>query len=128
MIPEALKYTESHEWVSIAGDTATVGITDFAQSQLGDITYVELPQRGKAVKAGGSVAVVESVKAASDIYAPVAGTISAANEDLEGCPEKVNKSPYQEGWIFRLSGVKSVEVDQLMNAKQYQDFLENGAH
>ena len=128
MIPETLKYTQSHEWVSLDGDTATVGITDYAQSQLGDITYVELPQTGKSVKAGDSTAVVESVKAASDIYAPVNGTLSSVNEELEGCPEKINKSPYKEGWIMKISGVKAEDIDNLMNSEQYQDFLESGVN
>lgn len=127
MIPEKLKYTTGHEWVSLEGNTATVGITDYAQSQLGDVTYVELPPVGKEVTSGDSVAVVESVKAASDVYAPVTGKVLAGNEDLEGCPEKINSDPYKDGWILKISGVTAADLESLMSAADYTNFLENGS-
>jgi glycine cleavage system H protein len=102
-VPENLKYTGSHEWVRQDGADVTVGITDFAQDQLGDIVFVELPQPGQQVQAGAQVAVVESVKTASDIYAPLSGTVTAVNPALAETPELVNRSPYQDGWLFRLS-------------------------
>ncbi len=127
MIPADLKYTQSHEWVSLSGDVATMGITDYAQSQLGDITYVELPAPGKQTTAGEAVAVVESVKAASDIYAPAAGEVSEVNESLEGSPEHINNDPYKEGWLLKISGVQPSDIDALMTADQYEKFLEVGA-
>jgi glycine cleavage system H protein len=127
MIPADLKYTTGHEWIKIEGDTVTIGITDYAQSQLGDITYVELPPEGKEIKAKDSIAVVESVKAASDVYAPVNGTVAAINEDLEGAPENINNDPYEAGWICKLSGVAVAELESAMGAEDYEKFLENGA-
>ena len=127
MIPADLKYTAGHEWIKIEGDTATIGITDYAQSQLGDITYVELPPEGKEIKANDSIAVVESVKAASDVYAPVNGTVAAINEDLEGAPENINNDPYEAGWICKLSGVVVAELESAMSAEYYEQFLANGA-
>lgn len=112
-IPADLRYTSSHEWVRLAGDTATVGITDHAQAELTDVVYVELPKLGAAVKAGQQVCVVESVKAASDIYAPIAGTIAAVNESLVSNPALLNTDPYGEGWIFQLSGASAEEVSAL---------------
>lgn len=119
-IPADLRYTSSHEWVRLAGDTATVGISDHAQAELTDIVYVELPKVGAAVKAGQQVCVVESVKAASDIYAPVAGTISAVNDALGSNPALLNTDPFGEGWIFQLSGVSASEVDGLKSAADYR--------
>lgn len=127
MIPAELKYTQSHEWVALAGDVATMGITDYAQSQLGDITYVELPPTGKETKSGEAIAVVESVKAASDIYAPAAGAVSEVNDALEGCPENINSDPYKEGWILKISGVQESDLSGLMSANEYEKFLEAGA-
>lgn len=127
MIPAELRYSTDHEWVAMDGDTATVGITDHAQSQLGDITYVELPSTGNAVSAGDSISVVESVKAASDVCAPVSGTVAETNDALEGAPEKVNSDPYKEGWILRISGVQASEVDGLMSAADYEKFIESGS-
>ncbi|MVN87328.1 glycine cleavage system protein GcvH [Deinococcus sp. HMF7620] len=97
--PSDLKYAASHEWLSADG---TVGITDFAQEQLGDVVYVELPEVGRVIEAGETIAVVESVKTASDIYAPASGTVVAVNEDLSGTPELVNSAPYEGGWLFKL--------------------------
>ena len=127
MIPAELKYSTDHEWIAIEGDSATVGVTDYAQSQLGDITYVELPATDNEVKSGDSIAVVESVKAASDVYAPLSGTVSEANEDLEGAPEKIKSEPYKGGWIMKISGIQATEVEGLMSAEDYEKFIENGA-
>lgn len=121
-IPQDLKYTKTHEWVrSEADGTLTVGITDHAQELLGDMVYVELPDVGRAVKAGQDCAVAESVKAASDVYAPVSGEIVAINTALEGSPELVNKAPFGEGWMFRVSPSDPAEVDALLDAKAYAD-------
>lgn len=122
-LPDDVRYTKEHEWVRVEGTTATVGITDHAQEQLGDITYVELPQAGKAVKQSGELAVVESVKAASDVYAPVGGTVSGVNAELNEHPEKINADPYGAGWLCTLSGVAAAELDALMTAAQYAAFL-----
>lgn len=117
MIPKELKYTESHEWVRIEGDEAVVGITHFAQEQLGDLTYVEVPEVGDEFEAGDEMGSVESVKAASEIYAPVSGEIVAVNEALEDAPESVNQDPYGEGWMvrFKLAG----EPEGLLDAEAY---------
>ncbi|GHF95676.1 glycine cleavage system H protein [Deinococcus piscis] len=117
--PTELKYASSHEW--LAGD-GKVGITHHAQDQLGDVVYVELPEVGREVTAGEAVAVVESVKTASDIYAPASGKIVAVNEDLEGSPEKVNESPFEGGWLFQIE--VSEEGEGLMDAAAYE--AENG--
>lgn len=112
--PPELKYAASHEW--LAGD-GTVGISDFAQDQLGDVVYVELPEVGRVVTAGETVAVVESVKTASDIYAPASGTVTAVNEALSGTPELVNSGPYEDGWLFKLDVTE--ESGDLMDAEAY---------
>lgn len=127
MIPANLKYTKSHEWIKIDDSTATLGITDFAQSQLGDITYIDVPSAGKTVKPGDSVAVVESVKAASDIYAPVSGTVAEANPDLDDSPDKVNSDPYGDGWLCKLSNINASNGTELMTSEEYEKFLENGS-
>ncbi len=115
-------YTKDHEWVSVAGTVATVGITDHAQSALGDITFVDLPKVGKVVNVHDSLLVVESVKAASDVYAPVAGTVSAVNEKLGTSPELINQAPGGDGWLCKLSPFAPVGAD-LMTAEQYAAFL-----
>ena len=112
--PTDRKYAASHEWLAADG---TVGISDHAQEQLGDVVYVELPEVGREVKAGEAVAVVESVKTASDIYAPASGTITAVNDDLSGSPEKVNESPYEGGWLFKLD---VTEEGDLLDAAAYE--------
>jgi glycine cleavage system H protein len=122
-IPDDLMYTEDHEWVGQEGDLWVVGITDFAQHALGDITYVELPDPGRELDQHEEAAVVESVKAASDVYAPVAGTVAEVNEALEAMPELVNKDPYGEGWFFKLEGASRSQLGQLMNAEGYKKFL-----
>jgi glycine cleavage system H protein len=118
-------YTEEHEWIRVEGDTATVGITDFAQGQLGDIVFVELPGTGQQVTKGGEAAVVESVKAASDVYAPVTGEVTEANGALTDDPSLVNTDPEGEGWFFRLRLSDISELDGLMDADSYKSFCEN---
>ncbi len=122
MNPNDRTYTEEHEWILEEGGLYTVGITDFAQEQLGDITYVELPETERAVQVNEEVAVVESVKAAGDVYAPVAGTVAEVNEALEGEPELVNTEPYGAGWFFKLSGVDAKELEKFMDAAAYEAF------
>jgi glycine cleavage system H protein len=127
-IPADLKYTETHEWVRDNADgTVTVGITDHAQDALGDLVFVELPEVGKVLAAKDACAVVESVKAASDIYSPVAGEVVEANEALDGAPETINSDPYGEGWIFRLKLAGSDPVAGLLDAESYQQVLEDEA-
>ncbi|MDD3276480.1 MAG: glycine cleavage system protein GcvH [Kiritimatiellales bacterium] len=120
-VPNDLYYAKTHEWLRIDDSTATVGITDFAQNQLSDVTFVELPDVGREVEAGDEVAVVESVKAASDIYAPVAGTIVEVNGDLEDSPDMINASPYDAGWLFKIELRKEEDVDNLMSAEEYSE-------
>ena len=123
--PADILYSTSHEWARIEGDEAVIGITSFAQESLGDITYVELPEVGRVIEASEEAAVVESVKAASDIYAPVSGKISEINDALESRPELVNKDPFGEGWFFKLAGVDIVEFDALMDISAYRTFVES---
>jgi glycine cleavage system H protein len=119
-----VRYTDQHEWIRLDGEEAAVGITRHAAESLGDVVFVELPAIGKAVKAGGEAAVVESVKAASDIYAPVSGTVSAANAVLSAEPSKVNDDPEGEGWFFKLKGVSADEFGKLMDEAAYKKFVE----
>ena len=121
-IPADLKYTKDHEWVRIEGDIATFGISDHAQEALGDIVFVELPEIGRSIDAGEAYAVVESVKAVSDVYAPVAGEVIEVNEELEGEPEKVNSDAYGAGWIAKVK--MSGETIELMSDDEYTTFLE----
>ena len=116
-------FTEDHEWIELDGEVATVGITDYAQSQLGDIVFVEVPEEGKQVGKGDDAAVVESVKAASDVYAPVSGTIIEGNPALEDNPALVNEDPEGEGWFFRMTLSDTSELDGLMDEGKYQDFV-----
>jgi glycine cleavage system H protein len=119
-IPSDLKYAKSHEWVRLAGDgTATIGITDYAQNSLGDITYVQLPKVGATLKAGDTFGVVESVKAASDVYAPISGTVTEVNKALDSAPETVNTAPYEGGWILKLKLSAPDEADALLDAAGY---------
>jgi len=122
--PQDLYYAKTHEWLRIDDDIAVVGITDFAQNQLSDLTFVELPEVGREVVAGDEVAVLESVKAASDIYAPIAGEIIEVNMDLEDTPEMINNSPYDEGWLFKIKFIREEDVDDLMSAEEYDDLCE----
>lgn len=117
-------YTKDHEWIDVDGDIATVGITDYAQSQLGDIVFVEVPEAGRAVTKGGDAAVVESVKAASDVYAPVSGTVAEGNAALGDDPALVNSDPEGLGWFFRMTLADAGELDGLMDADAYQAFVD----
>lgn len=124
--PDNLKYASSHEWVRVDEDgTATVGISDHAQDALGDIVFVDLPELGITVHAKNEVAVVESVKAASDIYSPVSGEVTAVNEALMDAPETVNSVPYDGGWFFKLKMSDEAELDELMDAEAYADHCES---
>jgi len=123
-IPDNLFYSKDHEWVSMNVDTATVGITAHAAEQLGDITFVELPEMDAIVVQGSELAVVESIKAASDIFAPVGGIVKEINTELDDAPEKINSDPYGEGWICKIDDVNDSEVNELMTAEQYESFLE----
>lgn len=124
--PGDLKYAETHEWARVEDDgTVTVGISDHAQESLGDVVYVELPEVDADVQAKGEAGVVESVKAASDIYAPVSGTIIAVNQALEDAPETVNESPYEDGWFFKLQPNDLSEMEALMSPNDYEEFCEN---
>ena len=117
------RYTKDHEWIRLDGDVATVGITEHAQSQLGDIVYVELPEIGRAVEKGGEAAVVESVKAASDVYAPASGAVVAVNDALGSAPGAINEEAEGKGWFFRLKLSAPEQLDELMSAEQYKEFL-----
>ncbi len=128
MDPATLRYTKDHEWIGEEGGLYVVGITDHAQDQLGDITYIELPAVGKEVAAGAETSTVESVKAASDIYAPVGGKVAAVNDALEAAPELVNQDPFGEGWIFKLEGVNAGDLDGLMDTPAYQEYAANADH
>ena len=123
MVPEGLFYTEEHEWIRLEGEEALIGITDHAQEQLGDIVFVEPPEVGTDMDAGDTMATVESVKAASEIYCPVAGTVAEVNEELSDSPGKINKDAYGDGWIVKLSGVKAPEVSKLMDAAAYDELI-----
>ena len=124
--PDDLRYSKSHEWVRTNADgTATIGITDHAQDQLGDLVYVEVPEAGREMAAGDACAVVESVKAASDVYAPIAGTVVAGNEALADSPEVVNSDPYGNGWLLKLTPADAAAVNSLMSASEYRAFVES---
>jgi len=117
-------YTKDHEWVSVEGDSATVGVTNFAQEQLGDVVFVEVPEAGRALSQGGEAAVVESVKAASDVYAPVSGTVTEGNQAVVDEPSLVNTDPEGAGWFFKLTLSDTNELGDLMNAEQYKAYCE----
>ncbi|TAM64788.1 MAG: glycine cleavage system protein GcvH [Rhodanobacter sp.] len=128
-IPGDLKFLKSHEWARVEDDgLVRVGISDHAQQQLGDLVYVELPEVGSSVKAGTGVAVVESVKAASDIYSPVSGEIVEVNEALNDKPEIINEDAYEEGWIFLVRPSDRDELDELLDANAYEDLVESEDH
>jgi len=122
--PEELKYTEEHEWVLVENDVVTVGITNFAQDQLGDIVFVELPEVGDMLEVGKTFGVVESVKAVSDVYAPVTGEVVAINEALPDEPEALNNSPYDKGWLIKIKLADPAVLDGLMNVTAYKEFVE----
>jgi glycine cleavage system H protein len=128
MDPNTLKYTKDHEWIGKDGDVHVVGISDHAQGLLGDVTYVELPAVGRALAKHEEAAVVESVKAASDVYAPAAGTVAEVNSALDADPAPINSDPYGKGWFFKLSGVDEADLADLMDAAAYAKFVEEEAH
>ena len=121
--PSDYRYTNEHEWVRVEGDIATVGITDYAQHELGDVVYVELPKMGTKLNAGQSFGTVESVKAVSDIYAPVSGEVAEVNSALAETPETINKDPHGKAWLIKLKLANSSELAKLMNATAYEAFL-----
>ncbi len=125
-IPANLKYTKEHEWTLIEGNTVTVGITDFAQSALGDIVFVEVPEVGSDLKEGSTFGVVESIKSVSDLYSPVSGEVIAKNSDVEGSPEKINKDAYGS-WLIKVKVKDLTEINKLLSAEQYQEFC-NSSH
>ena len=123
MVPGDLRYTKEHEWVRVDGDEAVVGITQFAADQLGDIVFVELPAAGKALDRHATFGVVESVKAVSDLFAPVAGEVTGANDALAGAPELVNSDPYGEGWMLRMRLADPAQVEELLDAAAYEQLV-----
>jgi len=125
--PAELKYTKEHEWVQLSGNVGTVGITDYAQDQLGDIVFVELPAVGAAVKQMDKFGEIESVKAVSELYSPVTGEVVEANTSLAGSPQLVNDDPYGEGWMLRIRLSDPGEVEKLLSAQEYDDFIAQGA-
>ena len=125
-LPGDLLYTKEHEWLRREEDgSVTIGITEHAQSALGDLVYVELPEEGQEVEADGEMAVVESVKAASDVYAPIAGTVVAVNEELADDPERINADPYGDGWIVRMEPAGDIDESELMSPAAYQELLDD---
>jgi len=128
-IPADLKYLDSHEWARVESDgTVTIGISDHAQGALGDLVFVEVPEVGKSLSKGGAAAVVESVKAASDVYSPLSGEVIAANDALSGSPELVNSDPYGAGWLFKLKPSNDSELQQLLDARAYEKVVADAAH
>lgn len=123
MVPKDLKYSKEHEWVKVEGDEVVVGITDYAQAELGDVVFIELPKQGDAVTQFQTFGVVESVKAASDLYSPVGGEVTAVNSKLLDQPETVNKSPYEDAWMIRVHLSDPKEMDALLSAEEYEAFI-----
>jgi glycine cleavage system H protein len=126
MVPTDLRYTNDHEWVRVEGDEATIGITAYAADQLGDIVFVELPEAGRALEQFGAFGVVESVKAVSDLFAPLTGDVTTTNDSLTGSPELVNSDPYGEGWMLRLKLTAPGELDELLDAPAYDALIAAG--
>ena len=123
-LQDDLKYTKTHEWLKIKGETAIVGITDHAQEALTDIVFVELPEIGKKVKKGDELCIVESVKSVSEIYAPITGTITKVNKELENIPETINESPYEDGWLVEIKIEDKSEIESLLNAESYKKTIQ----
>jgi len=121
--PEELKYTEEHVWVQLEDGVATIGVTDFAQDSLGDVVFVELPEEGTLLECGKPFGVVESVKAVSDVYAPISGEVIEVNEELQDAPELVNTSPYEDAWMVKIRLADNADLDELMDVDEYQEFL-----
>ncbi len=124
-IPTELRYTKEHEWIRIVNGTGIIGITDYAQESLGDITFIELPSTGNSLKRGDTFGVIESVKAASDLYMPVSGEIQEINSELEGAPELVNDEPYEMGWLIKIKIQDEVECESLLFASEYEKIIED---
>ncbi len=122
-IPAELKYTKDHEWVKIDGDVATVGITDYAQGELGDVVFVELPAEGDSVEQGGTFGTIEAVKAVADLFSPVSGEVTEVNGALEDAPETVNKDPYGDGWMVKIKISDAAQLDELLDAAAYQELV-----
>lgn len=125
--PDELKYTEEHEWLLVEDELVTVGITDFAQDSLGDIVFVELPEVGTMLVAGKPFGVVESVKAVSDVYAPISGEVIEVNEELPDSPETLNTSPYEDGWMIKIKPSDRTQLEDLLDADDYADFVEEAS-
>lgn len=125
-LPKDFKYSKEHEWVKTEGDKVRIGITDFAQSELGDIVFVELPEVGDDIEAGEPFGSVESVKTVSELYAPISGKVVEINEDLDDSPEFVNESPYEKAWMIVVEPSNASEVDELMSAEQYDEMIKEG--
>jgi len=123
-LPENLKYTREHEWISVEGDVAIIGITSFAQGELGDIVFVEIETEGETLDKGETFGTIEAVKTVSDLFMPVGGKVLEINPALESSPELVNKDPYGAGWLIKISIIDAAELDELMNAQEYQEMLE----
>lgn len=126
--PPDLKYTKTHEWIRIEGDTATLGITDYAQGELGDVVFLELPQAGRVLKPEESFGTIEAVKAVSDLFSPLSGEVTAANAQLSGSPELVNKDPYGQGWMVKLKVSNAAELSGLLDAAAYEKLTQGGGH
>lgn len=126
--PPDLKYTKTHEWIRIEGDTATLGITDYAQGELGDVVFLELPQAGRVLKPEESFGTIEAVKAVSDLFSPLSGEVTAANAQLSGSPELVNKDPYGQGWMVKLKFSNAAELSGLLDATAYEKLTRGGGH
>jgi len=123
VVPPELRYSKEHEWVRVEGESATVGVTDYAQEQLGDIVYVDLPKVGTAVRRSGKLGEIESVKAVSDFFSPVSGDVTELNEEVVKSPELVNQDPYGGGWLLKLTLSDAGEVDRLLTAQQYEELV-----
>ncbi len=122
-VPVELKFLSSHEWVLVEGNVATIGVSDHAQELLGDLVYVELPEQGSTIAAGDSVGVIESVKAASDVYAPVSGEVIEVNDELDGAPERINNDAYGDGWMYKVAMEDPEEVESLLDAEAYTEVI-----
>lgn len=122
-VPAELKYTSDHEWAKVQGNVATVGITDYAQGELGDIVYVELPEVGETVEKGSAFGTIEAVKAVADLFAPLSGKVSEINEVLEDAPETINQDPYGAGWMLKIEISDAGELDEMMNAAAYEEHI-----
>ena len=127
-LPEDLRYTKTHEWVALDGDVATIGVTDFAQSELGDITYLELPEIGDAIARNQAFGIIESVKAANDIFSPVDGDVVERNEEVVAAPEMVNASPFGDAWLVRVRVADPKQWDTLLTAEEYDELAKSSSH